>query len=29
MGGRTQKTADKDLWVKHLENVTRKANKKK
>ena len=28
MGGKTQKTADKDLWVKHLQNVERKKKKK-
>ena len=29
MGGKTQKTADKDLWTQHLENKKRKADKKK
>ena len=29
MGGRTQKTTDADLWKQHLENVKRKADKKK
>lgn len=28
MGGKTQKTADADLWEKHLENVERKKKKK-
>jgi hypothetical protein len=29
MGGKTQKTADSDLWEKHLENVERKKKRKK
>jgi hypothetical protein len=29
MGGKTQKTADKDLWTQHLENKKRKEAKKK
>ena len=28
MGGRTQKTADKDLWENHLENMARKKKRK-
>lgn len=29
MGGKTQKTADKDLWERHLKNVQRRKNKTK
>ena len=29
MGGKTQKTADSDLWEKHLENMERKKKRKK
>ncbi len=28
LGGKTQKTADKDLWEKHLENMARKKKRK-